>query len=85
MELKPMDLTGRVGRPTSGVDRKVQLATAQKKKRLDNKNEGLKPLNVNVSGDVKNMFNVLCEIHNMTQRQVMEALIDKAIRNGSLM
>lgn len=82
-----MELTiqGRVGRPSSGVDRKVQLANAQKKKRLEDKKDGLKPINVSVSGDKKSMFNALCEIHKMTQKEVLEALIDKAIRNGSIM
>ncbi|HEC2562616.1 TPA: hypothetical protein R2K44_002380 [Raoultella ornithinolytica] len=82
-----MELTihGRVGRPASGVDRKVQLANAQKKKRLEDKKDGLKPINVSVAGDKKSLFNALCEIHKMTQREVMEALIDRAIRNGSIM
>ncbi|HCB1595212.1 TPA: hypothetical protein MYP09_001426 [Citrobacter farmeri] len=82
-----MELTiqGRVGRPASGVDRKTQLANAQKKKRLEDKKDGLKPINVSVAGDKKSLFNALCEIHKMTQREVMEALIDRAIRNGSIM
>ena len=75
----------RVDRPASGVDRKVQLANAQKKKRLEDKKDGLKPINVSVAGDKKSLFNALCEIHKMTQREVMEALIDRAIRNGSIM
>lgn len=83
--MNTLEIKGRVGRPSSGVDRKVQLANAQKKKREEDKKEGLKPINVVVSGEAKNLFNALCEIHKKTQREIMEELINKAIRNGSLL
>lgn len=75
----------RVGRPSSGVDRKVQLALAQKKKRDSDRMEGLKPVNVSVSNETKIYLMTLCEIHNMTQREVIEALLEKGMKNGSLL
>jgi len=75
----------RVGRPSSGVDRKVQLALAQKKKRDSDRMEGLKPVNVAVSNEAKIYLMTLCEIHNMTQREVIEALLEKGMKNGSLL
>jgi len=75
----------RVGRPSSGVDRKVQLALAQKKKRDSDRMEGLKPVNVAVSNEAKIYLMTLCQIHNLTQREVIEALLEKGMKNGSLL
>ncbi|WP_374553361.1 hypothetical protein [Aquitalea pelogenes] len=80
-----LQVASRVGRPSSGVDRKVQLALAQKKKRDNDKKDGLKPVNVSVSGETKTYFMALCQVHNLTQRELLEALVDAAIKNGSLL
>lgn len=80
-----IEFQSRVGRPSSGVDRKVQLALAQKKKRENDKKEGLKPVNVSVSNESKLYFMALCNIHNLTQRELLEALVDVAMKNGSLL
>lgn len=81
-----IDIDFKVGRPkTSNLSRKEQLALAQKRKRDADKQAGLKPLNINVSKEHKNFAAVLCEIHNLTQRELIEKLLEVAITNGSLL
>ena len=81
-----LNTESRIGRPkTSPLTRKEQLALAQKRKRDLDKKAGLKPLNVNVSAESKGFADALCQIHNLTQKELIERLLDRAIRNGSLM
>jgi hypothetical protein len=81
-----LNTESRIGRPkTSPLTRKEQLALAQQRKRDLDKKAGLKPLNVNVSSEAKGFADVLCQIHNLTQKELIERLLDRAIRNGSLM
>ena len=81
-----LNAESRIGRPkTSPLTRKEQLALAQQRKRDLDKKAGLKPLNVNVSSEAKGFADALCQIHNLTQKELIERLLDRAIRNGSLM
>lgn len=81
-----LNTESRIGRPkTSLLTRKEQLALAQQRKRDLDKKAGLKPLNVNVSSEAKGFADALCQIHNLTQKELIERLLDRAIRNGSLM
>lgn len=81
-----LNTESRIGRPkTSPLTRKEQLALAQQRKRDLDKKAGLKPLNVNVSSEAKGFADALCQIHNLTQKELIERLLDRAIRNGSLM
>ena len=81
-----LEMQTKVGRPrTSLLTRKEQLALAQQKKRDSDKKAGLKPLNVNVSSESKGYADALCSIHNLTQRELIERLLDKAIKQGSLL
>lgn len=81
-----LNTESRIGRPkTSPLTRKEQLVLAQQRKRDLDKKAGLKPLNVNVSSEAKGFADALCQIHNLTQKELIERLLDRAIRNGSLM
>lgn len=81
-----LQVQARVGRPrSSSLSRKEQLALAQQKKRESNKADGLKPLNVNVSKEAKGYADALCQIHNLTQRELVERLLEAAMRKGSLL
>lgn len=81
-----LNTESRIGRTkTSLLTRKEQLALAQQRKRDLDKKAGLKPLNVNVSSEAKGFADALCQIHNLTQKELIERLLDRAIRNGSLM
>lgn len=81
-----LEMQTKVGRPrTSLLTRKEQLVLAQQKKRDSDKKAGLKPLNVNVSAEAKGFADALCSIHNLTQRELIERLLDKAIKQGSLL
>lgn len=74
-----------VGRPkTSPLTRKEQIAKAQKDLRDRKKLEGLKPINVAVKNQSKIYLDTLCSIHSMTQREVLEKLIEKAMTEGVL-
>lgn len=81
-----LNIESRVGRPkTSPLSRKEQLALAQQRKRDADKKAGLKPLNVNISTEAKGFADALCQIHNLTQKELIERLLDKAIKQGSLL
>lgn len=81
-----LNIESRVGRPkTSPLSRKEQLALAQQRKRDADKAAGLKPLNVNISTEAKGFADALCQIHNLTQKELIERLLDKAIKQGSLL
>lgn len=81
-----LNIESRIGRPkTSPLSRKEQLALAQQKKRNADKAAGLKPLNVNISTEAKGFADALCQIHNLTQKELIERLLDKAIKQGSLL
>lgn len=76
----------RVGRPKSStLSRKEQLALAQQRKREGDKAAGLRSLNVNISTEAKGYADALCQIHNLTQKELIERLLDRAIRSGSLL
>ena len=81
-----IDTQTRIGRPkTSSLSRKEQVALAQQRKRDADKLAGLKTLNVNVSAESKGYADALCSIHNLTQKGLIERLLDKAMRQGSLL
>ncbi|MCD0496815.1 hypothetical protein LP085_08135 [Achromobacter sp. MY14] len=81
-----IDTQARIGRPkTSPLSRKEQVALAQQRKRDADKLAGLKPLNVNISKEAKGFADALCSIHNLTQKELIERLLDKAMRQGSLL
>ena len=81
-----IDTQTRIGRPkTSSLSRKEQVALAQQRKRDADKLAGLKTLNVNVSAESKVYADALCSIHNLTQKELIERLLDKAMRQGSLL
>lgn len=81
-----LNTESRIGRPkTSSLSRKEQVALAQQRKRDADKLAGLKTLNVNVSAESKGYADALCSIHNLTQKELIERLLDKAMRQGSLL
>lgn len=80
-----IELTSSVGRPkTSLLTRKEQIAKAQKDLRDRKKAEGLKPINVSVKEESKIYLDSLCAIHSLTQKEVIERLIEKAMKEGIL-
>ena len=80
-----LSIQANVGRPkTSPLTRKEQLAAAQQRKREQDKKDGLKPLNVNVSQEAKGFADALCQIHKLTQRELIERLLEAAIKQGTL-
>ena len=77
--------SSKAGRPkVSVLSRKEQVAKAQKDLRDRKKKEGLKTINVSVNSQSKIYLDSLCQIHSLTQKEVIEKLIEKAIKEGVL-
>ncbi|MND11617.1 Replication regulatory protein RepB [compost metagenome] len=60
--------------------RRKQVAEAQQRKREQEREEGLKHINIAISGTSKLIFLNLCDVSGLTQREVMEKIITQAAR-----